>query len=362
MKSKNVISKELKVEYLLKGNAQLEKECEKFLDECPWAFFQQTLEWRNTINDFKTDESIYVLVKNNQKIVGILPIYVYNSKFGNIINSIPYPGPLGGALINNQSQREEIFNLLIKGVEDIAQRKNCVLVTIISSPFIPDENLYRKYFQPTWELENYTLFIDLNKPVLTNSHFRNNLKRMLKKALLDKLVVEESIDQAEIKKWYKIHQERHRSINLEPLPEEIFQGAVKYFIPKNRAKFFLVKHGKKIEAGCLTIYHQEVVDTYMISGSKESYKNGAIYLLINHLLLWAKKNSFAVFNWESSKPRGGGPYNFKMQWGSQEKSYYFFTKQYGELDKILKLGVEGVKKGYKWHFVLPYSVFNNVNL
>lgn len=350
----------IKIFYLTEDNKNLENLCAKFLDNSPFAFFQQTLEWRNVIDEMGTDQSIYILAKEDKKVVGLLPLYIFRSIHGNIINSIPYPGPLGGILIQDgHKQKELIFKLITKGLDSLAQKEKCVLATLISSPFSSDYRLYKKYFNPDWELNNYTLYIDLKKPITTTSHFRNNLKRMIKKANNNKFYVEQSDSIKDIKEWYKLHCHRHKQLALAPLPEKILTGLLKHLVPSGKAVFFVVKKGKRIIAGCFTAYHKDVVDTYIYSGNEESYKNGAIYLLIDHVLKWAKNNNFKILNWQSSKPKGGGPYNFKLQWGSVESQYFFFTKKYGSIDKILKLGVSGAREKYKWHFVLPYSVFEN---
>lgn len=348
----------IRIHYLSNGNKKLQGLCSKFLDSSSSAFFQQTLEWRNVIKEMGTDRPIYILAKDGKKIVGLLPLYIFKSRYGNIINSVPYPGPLGGILIQNgHKQKELIFNLIIKGLNSLAQKEKCVLATLISSPFSNEYRLYKKHFCPDWELENHTLYINLKKARSTTSHFRNNLKRMIKKANSRKFYVEQTDSIKDIKKWYKLHRYRHKQLGLEPLPKKILTGLLKHLVASNKAKFFVVKRGKGIEAGCFTAYHKAIIDTYIYSGSEESYKNGAIYLLIDYVLNWATNNNFEIFNWQSSKPKGGGPYNFKLQWGSLESQYYFFTKKYGTIDRILKLGVNGIQEKYKWHFVLPYSVF-----
>lgn len=351
-----------KLLFLTNHNKNLEDECSTFINNSKSAFFQQTLEWRNVLESIGSDKSVYVIAKQGRRIVGLLPLYNFKSPHGNIINSVPYPGPLGGILIEkNCRQKDNIFELLIKGLDKVAKKNRCVLATIISSPFEKDRELYLKHFKPDWELENYTLYIDFTKPPTTTSHFRNNLKRMLKRAEREGFTIEETRDGANFEAWYKVHSLRHREIGIDPLPKKILSGILTELAPAGKAKFFVVKKRKNIIAGCFLAYHKDILDTYIISGDNDSYKNGAIYLLVNHLLRWAKENNFKIFNWQSSKPKGGGPYSFKMQWGSRESPYFFFTKKYGSVDKIARLGASGVKEKYKWHFVLPYSVLENSN-
>lgn len=341
-----------------KGDKKKETEYQDFLDTCPDAYFQQTLQWKNVIANLGTDEPIIIAITSKNNIVGAIPLYIFRSKYGSIINSIPYPGPLGGVVINsNHPDRETIFSKLMASVDDFAKQNNCIVATIISAPFIPDHDWYRKYFQPTWELENYTLYLDLKQAPKTTSHFRNNLNRMLKKAASRKFSVLETTNLDDFERWYLIHSKRHNELGIHPLPKNLLMGFFKHLIPHNKGKFFVVKNQNGVVAGCFVAYHAKIIDTYIYSGDATAYKEGVMYLLIHHIIEWSRNQGFEILNWQSSKPRSAGPYNFKMQWGSKETPYYFFTKKYGDITPLVKLGLDRVKEEYKWHFVLPYSAF-----
>lgn len=332
----------------------------KFIDSCDYCYFQQTLEWKKVIEGMKADDGVFIILKNKNNILGFLPVFIFRSKYGNIINSIPYPGPLGGVVIKegNKRKEEKIFSALLKGLNQLASKENCVAATIISSPFSPNDNLYRKHFKPDYELENFTLYINLKEPRKTNSHFRNNLKRMLAKAQGNKYEVLQTNSEQDLLEWHRVHRLRHTQIGLEPLPLKLLRFALTHLVKNRKGNFFVVKDLRgKIIAGCLVTYHKKIIDAYIYSGTKSSYRDGAMYLLINYIINWSKSKGFEIFNWQSSKPRGGGPYNFKVQWGSEEAPYYFFTKIYQPVDKLKKLGLDGIKEKYKYHFVLPYSAF-----
>lgn len=334
--------------------------CE-FVNSCDYYYFQQTPEWQKVIERMDTDKGVFITLKSKGDILGLLPAFIFRSKYGNIINSVPYPGPLGGVVIKEEDKktREEIFSCLIKGLDQLAKENNCVTATVISSPFSPDDKLYRKYLKPDYELENYTIYINLKEPSKTNSHFRNNLQRMLSRAKKNGYKILETESEKDLLEWYQVHKQRHIQIGLEPLPFKLLQSILAYLVKNRKGNFFVVKNFKnKIVAGCLAAYHKKIIDAYIYSGSEDSYREGAIYLLMNYLINWCKSQDFEILNWQSSKPRGGGPYNFKMQWGSKEAPYYFFTKIYRSVDKLKRLGLDKVKQEYKYHFVLPYSAFS----
>lgn len=352
-------SPHLSVEYLDPKNPKNSAQLKQFFENNPKAYIQQTPFWAKIISSCGKDIPIFIVAKKNNTIVGVLPIFIFKGQQGTIINSVPYPGPLGGVVINPQIvKRNIIFSTLLNAVDEFAQKNNILLATIISSPFIPDHNLYRRYWKPDWEFENYTLFIDLTETIQFKYRARNR-RRMLNKGRENGFNVEACKTKKDFESWYKIHIKRHKSLGLEPLPKKLLERFFSYLVKKNQGRFFVVKNrSQKVVAGCFIGFHKDILDIYIMSGDLSAYQQGAVFILVEYLLEWAKENKFKIFNWQSSKPRGGGPYNFKMQWGSQEKPYYFFTKQYGNITPLISKGLNWVKKEYKWHYVLPYSVFD----
>lgn len=334
---------------------------QSFLESAKDCYFQQSIFWRNVIESQGRDKGVIVAAYQGGNIMGAIPLFIYKCRYGNIINSVPYPGPLGGVVIGNVARGEKdlIFGKLMAAVNALAKDNGCTLVTVISSPFWPNDELYRKYFKPDFELENYTLYIDLTKEAKTTAHFRNNLKRILARAKSNDLSIATASGAREFDDWYKLHKARHRSLGLAPLPKSFLKKAFSVMRANKSGELFLVNGKGEIQAGCLVFYQGQVLDIYMISGSREAYNNGAIYFLIDFLIGWAKQRGFRYFNWQSSKPRGSGPYNFKMQWGSREAKYYFFTKVYKPIDKILSLRRRALESAYKWHFVVPYDQVDN---
>ncbi|QQG47089.1 MAG: hypothetical protein HY044_03025 [Candidatus Woesebacteria bacterium] len=336
---------------------------QKFLEENDNYYFQQSIFWAHVIESFGKDKFWVILVFHENKTIGALPLFVFKSKFGNIINSVPYSGPLGGIIIKNgyKKKKVEIYTRIFSSLATFAKKENAIAATLISSPFWPDVNLYRKIWKPTYDLENYTLYIDLQAIPRNNSHFRNNLKRMLKKAKNNGFKVIASTSTYYFNSWYKIHRLRHKELSVTPLPRKLLLNSIKFLVQNNFGRFFfIIDKNEQVVAGCLTLYSKRVIDTYIYSGSLESYKNGAMYLLIFQVMKWSKMHKFKYFNWQSSKPRGGGPYNFKVQWGSSEKPYFFFTKVFKskEMQRLINLGLERIKKEYSYHFVLPLSILD----
>ncbi|MBN1157294.1 GNAT family N-acetyltransferase [Candidatus Woesearchaeota archaeon] len=322
-----------------------EHEYADFLEQNKESVCQQTIEWRDVIMDVSPDKPIFLLAKRGGKVVGAMPNYIFKCELGNIMTSIPHAGPYGG-IVSEKEGRTEIYKAIFKKLLEIAEAEDCVLSTIVTPPFFSDIELYRETFKPDFVMENFFQYIDIGQ-----LNLRRDVRRRIKEAEGNNLVVSDECSAEKITEWYAIHKKRMMEIDAQPIPENIFINASR----SKKAKFFFIYLNKRMIAGALFIFHNTVVDIYMMSADSEHFSLRPNFLLVNHALKWAKDRGFRHFNWESSPSRESGTYAFKEGWGSIEKSHHFLTKILGNTDSIRNTELKEIKNKYRWHFVLPYS-------
>jgi hypothetical protein len=324
-----------------------EQEYIEFLEQNQESVCQQTIEWREVIKDISPDKPVFLLAKKGGKVVGAMPNYLYECDLGNILTSIPHAGPYGG-IVSVKEDRAAIYEAILNKLFEIAKDNNCKLSTIVTPPFFSNLELYKQTFQPDFIIDNFFQYIDL-----AELNLRRDVKRRIKEAEENNLVVSDECSPEKIKAWYEIHKKRMAEIEARPIPEQIFLRASK----SKKAKFFFVYLDEKMIAGALFIFHNKVIDIYMMSADSDHFHLRPNFILVDKAIKWAKENGFKYFNWEGSPSRESGTYSFKEGWGSIEKSHNFLTKIIENIDEIRKSELKEIKNIYKWHFVLPYSVW-----
>src|SRR5437867_2601579 len=63
---------------------------------CPRASIQQSSLWAEVIGDIGPDQPMFLLANDGGQDVAGLPLYLYEHPLGNVLSSVPQPGPLGG--------------------------------------------------------------------------------------------------------------------------------------------------------------------------------------------------------------------------------------------------------------------------
>lgn len=334
-------------------------EVDAFFERCPTSFAQHTTAWRNVIVGVGGDQPLFLGCRRAGELVGVLPSYRFEGPLGAILTSVPQAGPLGGVACAPDVDPEPVYEALLGAYADLGASSGCAFASAIGNPFWPDGHLYERFLGPDYVLENVCQVLDLDTALDAGGEIvggSENLQRNLRKAHSGALRIDEEQSLAAVEQWYEIHAARHTEIGAMPLPKALFTGALEHMVPRGKARFFFVRLADSAEmvAGGFYLCHGQVVDVLMPSVSTAHAKLGANYLLALHTIRWARARGFRYYNWEPSPP-DGGVYRFKLQWGSRDVAYSYFTRITGDPERFLASTADAIASGYPWHFVLPFD-------
>jgi len=348
----------LAVEVLARG-AAADAELSAFFAACPTSVAQQTPGWRDAIASLGQDEALPLAARRDGRLVGVLPAWRYAGPLGAILTSAAQAGPLGGVACLPEVDPGPVYAALLGAFRELAAERGCALASVLTNPFWPDADLCERCFGPGFVLENtcQVLVLDASSGGAGGTgRARENLRRNLRRARSGRLVVDEAQTAANVAEWYALHAARQRQIGATPLPERLFAAALEHAVPRDKARFFFVRlaDGGDLVAGGLYLYHGRVMDALMPSASSEYSALAPGYLLADHSIGFARARGLRFYNWQASPP-GGGVRRFKLQWGSRELRYRYLTRVTGDARAFLAGPVEAVRRGYPWHYALPFD-------
>ena len=358
-RSARVPATDLRVSKLDPRGGAVDAELEAFLAVCPASVAQQTPGWRRVIEAVGVDEPRLLACRRRGELVGLLPAWRYQGPLGAIMSSCVQAGPLGGVACHPEADRELVYAALLGGFLELASEERCAVATVITNPFWPDRDLCEKHFAPDYVLENVCQVLDLSTGLDdagSPTGGSQNLRRNLRRAASGALRIDEEQIPANLEAWVAIHEQRHREIGATPLPKALFTAALEHGVPAGVARFFFVRLTAtgELVGGGLYLHHGAVMDALMPSIASEHAALGTAFLLALHSMRWARARGLRHYNWQPSPP-GGGVLRFKQQWGSTDLRYAYLTRVTGDVAPILAAGVEAVKAGYPFHYVLPYD-------
>jgi len=338
-------------------NRVLRKRYDDLFEAAPNAFIQQSSDWAEVIGALGPDEGIFLLCHDAGRDVAGLPLYLYEHPLGNLLTSVPQPGPMGGVFFKDglsPKHTDAVYRTLIGAALEIARRRRCIAMTLISNPLTDDLVFYKRHLSPTYVLENYSQVILLDKKESRSHGHRNNVNKVRKAGYRMRFCETAQ----ELESWFSLHEERHRALGIEPLNPQIFKNFFEVLQPRQKARLMLIYAGNRIVSGAWYIYHRNIMDVFMLSADAGSCKTSPNFMNTDLSIAWAKDRGVKIYNWQSSPGRDSGVYSYKKQWGSLEKAYYFVTKLLCKPERIARLGLQTIKDAYAQHYLVPYAVFD----
>ncbi len=348
--------------YLLERShtTKLEQYIEK---ECPHILAQHTLEWHDALKAMESDEACYIVAEHRERIIGFLPLFLFKSPRGNILQSSPYPISYGGIVTGLVGAEKEtlfagIFGFLLTQEKLV---KDTILLTIVTSPFSDDLALYQKHMQPDFQKDNLYQFLDLHQDYTRDmtSKARTNLKRNLRISESHGLRVEFSNQVEDVFVWYEILRCRLKNIGAAPAHLSYYHSLVRQMFGGNRGIFIHVLQGSETIGSGLFFYTHFVADVFLRAVKTANMPTQAGTFLDYQAIKYFKGLGCRFLNWQSSPSKESNTYRYKQEWGSKEGTHCFLTRKLNGFQGFGCERAEVISKHYPYHYVLPYEEFHH---
>lgn len=353
----------LKLDVLAKAE---EATYEDFLNRCEFSSIQHDLDWRNVICDLKKDEPYFVVAKEHKKIVGVLPLYYYKCKFGNLLTTAAWY-TISGIINSKEVQRQEIYKALLDYSVNLAKELDCVALSVGTSPFLNDKELYLDYFKPEYVLENFIQAIKLSDvfneegnvihPIYISR--RSGIIRNLRKAQRQPITISEERTRNSVNEWFRIHEKRMSELGAIPIPRELFNSILNNMVPNEKGIFLFAFYKDRMISGSVFLFNKKKMDAFMISADSNYLKFGVNYLVVKYVLRYANKKGISFFDWLSSPKKDDGVYEWKRRWGSHERTFLYLTKILGDISQWKSMDLNKLKESYPFHYILPFNLLKN---
>jgi hypothetical protein len=354
------------MEVIVSLSEELDEAYSEFLQSMEHSLFYVSLSYKRLLEKLLGCKSKYFVALDSQKnIVGTFPLMIKeNQALGNIANSLPYYGSNGGILVNNHKRKEEQHKirqkLLYKG-EQYIREQNCVVWTLITSPFEQDQDWFKRYCPNDFIDQRIGQITPL--PSNTNNlseqllkMFENPRPRNIRKAIKSGVQWYVSYIQKDLEFLYHIHQQNISAIGGLPKNKKFFSLIPEIFNESEYKVYIAEKDGEKI-AGLLLFYFNKTVEYYTPVVVEEFRSIQPLSLLVFEAMKDAVNNNYRYWNWGGTWLSQKGVYNFKKKWGTKDYSYFYYTKVNNR--SILQCPQEELLRQYPNFYVVPFDVLVN---
>jgi len=286
--------------------------------------------WKKVIEESYGFKPLYFYIKDNGKIIGLLPSFLIKTFFGKIILSQPF-GEYGGPLANDNSLIRLMTELFLKkfsGIKMIEFKLNPFYEYKYSTNIYDKANLYyldtrHKDFDFFWNYY-YTK--------------KSRLRNQVRKAKKNGLVIERSND---ILKFYKLYLMTCRRQISPPHSFSFFKNIFKYL--KDYITLFYAKKGNKTVSGMISFNFNKSCLMWKLSTDSRYFNYYPTVFLYDNQLRFCCDNKLMRLEFGRTQPNSSNEI-FKLKWKPCKKvlQSYIFPKPN-----------EKINNPYKFYFLRP---------
>ncbi|RKY32710.1 MAG: hypothetical protein DRP74_01860 [Candidatus Omnitrophota bacterium] len=281
----------------------------------PESRFYQMAEYQHVLKQNFQLKGINLVFKDNDAIVGLLPVYVAKTLIFNKIESIPFAEY--GGIVSSEPERLD-FEVISAFLRELIRKYKVKYLQINAGLGLPRELMKREFsIQPFLQYAELDL---IDEDQLWNK-FDYQVRKAVNKAKRNHLTCFEESGLAAIKEhFYPLYLRSTIRLGSPPLSLKYFLDCKTNF--KERMKIFFVQQPRQILAALLGfVTNERVYIQYIVSDERQHPKRAAD-LAHWEFIKWAVKNKFKFFDFGPA--RYEGQIRYKTKWGARLKDYNFF--------------------------------------
>jgi len=298
----------------------------------------------------------WLIAKQMDKIVGILPYLVKDGPLGPVYNSLAYYGSNGGVI--QIDHNDDVKFKLVKEYYSIAEKNNACSSTIITNPLEKDNQFYESNI--SYQLRDHRIGQITHLPPNPcedelMSIFHNPRPRNIRRAIKEGVQVEKNQSKWAIDFLYEIHKKEMEAKGGLAKNRSFFD-LVPIHLDSNEWAIYIAKLNDKPIAALLLLYFNKTVEYFTPAIIYDFRNTQASTLIVYKAMLDAISIGYLNWNWGGTWSSQEGVYNYKKKWNANDYPYYYYIKYFN--NELLNKTPEYLKKEYYGFYTIPYSELN----
>lgn len=322
---------------------------DSIIKQCSNATVFQSIEWCDALaNAFKQLAPVYLLIKQNENVIGGLPAFVFQPiPTIRMWHSMPW-NLFGGPQIIDSAQvnPKEIISTIETYIETASIEKGWCELNWTLSP--TDSTKYgdclTEYGYERTEWFTHLLKTDTDIDILWNA-YNKRVRGAVRKAQKSGVEVSNTESDEDLSTFYDMYLMTVKRLGGTPKPRSL----MKMLLESGIAKLAIAKYQESIIAGLLYLYYNQTV-TLWCEASLPDYlqyrPNNAIF---HHIITLACEHGYEWVDFGASPPESPGLIAHKEQYRAKRTTFFSYSKIVSPLKRSLWKHSEGMlRRIYTW--------------
>ena len=322
---------------------------ESVIQQCPNTTAFQSAAWGNVLtNSFKQLEPTYLLVKEDTKLIGGIPAFVFQPIPGiRLWHSMPW-NLFGGVQIIDSvevDQRDLISTVLTYIESKASENGLCELnLTLTPNATVQYGDYLIEYGYQTEERFTHILNTNGDIDALWSS-YNKRVRGAVRKAQKSGVQVNDTESDEDLTEFYKMYLMTVKRLGGTPKPHML----MKMLLQQGVAKLAIASYEGRIIAGLLYLYYNQTVTLWCEASLPEYLQYRPNNAIFHHIITWACKEGYEQVDFGASPPENEGLIAHKEQYRAKKTDFCSYTKIVSPFKRSLWTRSESIlRKIYTW--------------
>lgn len=346
---KSYINYNVNVYTIEKFSLENPQEWDNLMQRCPDSAAFHSIAWMDSLNSsFKQLTPIYLLIKQDETIIGGIPSFVFEPIPGiKLWNSMPWNLVGGPQIVNSvKTNTTSLISTMNEYISSISRANGwCELYWTLSGTY------FDKNKNPLTEMgyectERFTHILNTNTSIdsIWNA-YNKRVRGAVRKAEKSGVEVRDTDNPEDLKTFYDMYIKTIKRLGGTPKPLTLMQSLLKNGI----ANLAIATYSDTIIAGLLYLYFNKTVTLWCEASIPEylNYRpNNAIF---HHIIQLACREGYEQVDFGASPPDNEGLIAHKEQYRAIKTDFYSYTKVISPFKKsVWNYSENTLRKIYAW--------------
>ena len=325
--------------------SQNQEQWDAVIQRCPNTSAFQSLAWRDALADaFRQLNSVYMLIKQQDTVVGGLPAFVFQPIPGiRLWHSMPWNLFGGIHLIENVKLNPEA---LITSIETTAAENGWCEIRWTLSP--EHTTIYGDFFTETGyeRTDHFTHLLETDRDVDVLWHaYNKRVRGAVRKAEKSGVEVTDTDSEEALSVFYDMYLMTVKRLGGTPKPRSLMRT----LLQRKIAKLAIATYNGTIIAGLLYLLFNQTVTLWCEASVPAFLKYRPNNAIFHYIITEACREGYQLADFGASPPENAGLIAHKEQYRATRTDFASYTKVVSPLKRTLWSRSEGVlRQIYTW--------------
>lgn len=311
----------------------------EFVHCCSGAMIYHTPSYLKALERILGARAPIILAARRQGIiVGAMPLFLLQTYYGSVVNSLPYYGSHGDILVAEKEKQPGVVSaLMADALADFCAREKVGALNVVGHPLqsrmeavaervgveIWDRRIGQmSLLQPTTDAEAAL------GAILSACHQKTrNLVRKSLRGNFEILISDADDDWANMIKHHQIGLER---IGGRPKKPAEFAALREALRPYGMCRLYVARHKGEFAGALLNLYYRNWVEYFTPVAVSEFRSEQVLSAIIATAMRDASLEGARIWNWGGTRPNQKGVYHFKKGWGAIDHPYNYYGRVFDQ--------------------------------